>query len=244
MSQDKKKADAEESRKIEVASKVYRERLKILKKAQEYSQADEIPKAVELYGQYLNALALFFKTDEQKLSPKLFDQEKDLAELFLISHVYWDLAKAYDRSPNLHLESIRCLDQFVNFTIGFRYQYANARTIKAFIRKRSAHNPSAFKQAYERIQVESKGCFISSELYGQTHPVTESLREFKFWSQDSIIGLSFIKFYYNQLCPLYFRLSQSTILNKPLKLFFKGLIHCFYLFWKKINHANYKKPYR
>lgn len=244
MSQDKKKADAEETRKIEVASKVYRERLKILKKAQEYSQADEIPKAVELYGQYLNALALFFKTDEQKLSPKLFDQEKDLAELFLISHVYWDLAKAYDRSPNLHLESIRCLDQFVNFTIGFKYQYANARTIKAFIRKRSAHNPSAFKQAYERIQIESKGCFISTELYGKSHPVTESLREFKLWSQRSNLGLNFIKFYYNHLCPFYFRLSQTKFFNKPLIIVFKGLIHCFYIFWNKLNHANYKKPHR
>ena len=243
MPQDKKKVDAEESRRIEVASKVYRERLKILKKAQEYSQADEIPKAVELYGQYLNALALFFKTDEQKLSPKLFDQEKDLAELFLISHVYWDLAKAYDRSPNLHIESIRCLDQFVNFTIGFKYQYANARTIKAFIRKRSAHNPAAFKQAFERIQVESKGCFISTELYGNYHPVTVSLRDYKVWSQQNFLGLSFIKFYYNQLCPLYFRLSQSNLLYRPTRVLFKGLIHCFYTFWKIINYANHKKPH-
>ena len=222
-----KEAEKEDAKQIEIVSKTYRDRLKLLKKAQEYSQADEVPKAVELYGQYLNALALFHKVEESRLSPKLFDPEKDIAELFLISHAYFDLAKAYDRSPNLHLESIRCLDQFVNFTVGFKFQYANARTIKTFIRKRLAHNPAAFKQAYERIQVESKGCFISSDLYGTSHPVTCELRDWKFSIQTNPLGLAFIKFYYNFLCPTYFKLSKFRLINKSLKVFTKRGISLF-----------------
>ncbi len=214
----------------EAVPKVYQERLKLLKKAQEYSAADDIPKAVELYSQYLNALATYFKIEEPKLDPKLFNPETDLAELFLISHAYWDLAKAYDRSPNLHLESIRCLDQFVKFTIGFKYQYVNARTMRAFIRKRLAHNPKAFKQAYERIQVESKGCFISSDVLGSSHPQTERLRERKFYWQKFMLGKYFVSFYYNICCPIYFktrglpylgvwiqRLIRQILLSIPLK---------------------------
>ncbi|MBC99663.1 MAG: hypothetical protein CME63_18105 [Halobacteriovoraceae bacterium] len=212
-----KDGDKADAHQIEITSKAYKERLKLLKKAQEFSQSDEIPKAVEYYGQYLNALALYYKVDESKLSPKLFDPEKDIAELFLISHAYWDLAKAYDRSPNLHLESIRCLDQFVNFTIGYKYQYANARTIKSFIRKRLAHNPAAFKQAYERIQVESKGCFISTDLFGSQHPITHELRQWKFSIQNTKLGFFFIESYYNTLCPFYFKLSKFSLFRPILR---------------------------
>jgi len=193
---------------IKVIPGAYRERLTYLRKAQEYSSADEIPRAVENYGKYLNALALFYKVEEAGLNPKMFDQEKDLPELFLISHAYWDLAKAYDRSPNLHLESIRCLDQFVKFTIGYKYQYVNARTIKAFIKKRLAHNPKAFKEAFERINIESKGCFIASDLYGEHHPKTYALRAFKTTLLKTEVGLKAIDFYYNSLCPFYFKLKK------------------------------------
>lgn len=214
----KKNGDEKEHKILrEIAAKTYRDRLKSLKKAQEFSAADDIPRAVEFYGQYLNALAQYFRVDEQNLSPRLFDLEKDVAELFLISRAYWDLAKAYDRSPNLHIESIRCLKQFVVFTSGFKYQYANARTIKAFIRKRLAHNPTAFKEAYERIQVESKGCFISSDLYGQPHPITQELRSWKFSIQDNPLGLIFIKFYYNTICPLYFKLALTPYVHRIIK---------------------------
>ncbi len=234
MSDKKTASEKEDAIQAEIISKTYRDRLKLLKKAQEFSAADEISKAVELYGQYLNALALYYRVDESRLSPNLFDPEKDIAELFLISHAYWDLAKAYDRSPNLHLESMRCLEQFVNFTIGYKYQYANARTIKSFIRKRLAHNPAAFKQAYERIQIESKGCFISSDIYGPHHPITQELRDWKFTIQNSFLGLSFIKFYYNYLCPIYFSLtSNSTLFHKALNGFFRLAISVF--LWVKRN---------
>lgn len=225
------KAKTEETQ--EAVPKVYRERLKLLKKAQEYSAADEIPKAVELYSQYLNALALFYKVDETKLEPKLFNQETDIAELFLISHAYWDLAKAYDRSPNLHLESIRCLDQFVKFTIGYKYQYVNARTMKAFIRKRLAHNPKAFKQAYERIQVESKGCFVSSDIFGSDHHVTHQYRQFKPLLLSWPWGFKLVEFYYNSLCPTYFFFRKVPLVGSAVKCVSQLTLLFFYQFTKE-----------
>jgi len=176
--------------------RIFQERLKYLKRGQEYNKADDIPKAVECYSQYLNCLSTFFSVDEKKLSPTLFDHEKDVAEMLLISHVYWDLSKAYDRSPNLRIESVRCLDQFVKFTVGFKYQYVNARMLRNFIRKRLAHNPKAFKQAYDRIQVESKSCYIATYALGDVHPITQQLRLLKSDLNQNKLGRFFIDFYY------------------------------------------------
>ncbi|MDC1174451.1 hypothetical protein OAT67_03610 [Bacteriovoracaceae bacterium] len=216
------KESKEEKRQLEVNKKIYSDRLKMLRRAQEFSQADDIPRAVECYGQYLNALATYFKVDETKLAPDLFNQETDLAELLLISHVYWDLAKSYDRSPRLHIESIRCLDQFVKFTVGYKYQYANARMLKAFIRKKLAHNPKAFKQTYERIQVESKGCFVATDLFGENHFVTQNLRSFKANRLNNKFGLLFIEFYYQKICPTYFNhIAHRSALKKMTKKLIK-----------------------
>ena len=44
--------------------KAYRDRLKVLKKAQELSAMDEIPKAVQHYSLYLNTLAQYFDVPE------------------------------------------------------------------------------------------------------------------------------------------------------------------------------------
>tara|TARA_R110000868_G_scaffold100129_7_gene275482 strand:+ start:6954 stop:7667 length:714 start_codon:yes stop_codon:yes gene_type:complete len=159
--------------------KAYRDRLKVLKKAQEFSAMDEIPKAVQHYSLYLNTLAQYFDVPESSLSPACFSKENDLAEMLLISHAYWDLAKAYDRSTSLSLESIRCLNQFVKFTLGFKYQYANSQMVKKYIRKNQAHNPKSFKDAFEKIRIEAKGCYIATHCYGSDHPVTQTLREYR-----------------------------------------------------------------
>jgi hypothetical protein len=226
------KIEKDLQRKKEFAAKVFKDRLRILKKGQEFSVAGDIAKAVESYSQYLNAVAGFHGIDETKLSPKLFDKEKDISELFLVSHVYWDLAKAYDRSPRLHNESIRCLNQYVLFTLGFKYQYVNARTLKNFIRKRLAHNPAAFKDAYDKIQVESKGCFISSDLHGQYSPVTQRLRHLKSMATRYKFGIQAIAFYYEIACPLYFKSAKYVVfraLVRPLLYTLTFLISLFFI---------------
>ncbi|WP_372655578.1 hypothetical protein [Halobacteriovorax sp.] len=187
----------EEKKRPEGITNSYRERLKALKQARQYSVAGDIPKAVERYSTYLYALASYFGVTEDKLSPSFFDTEKEISELLLISHAYWDLSKAYDRSPNLHKESIRCLDQFVKFTNGFKYQHINAQMLKKFIKRKQAHNMKAFQNAYTKIQVDSKGCFIASYSYGPEHTVTNDLRKFKQAIVNYRLGFRFVEVYYN-----------------------------------------------
>lgn len=230
--------------KSEAALKSYRERLKILKKAQEYAGMDEIPRAVQHYSQYLNILAQYFDVPESSLSPALFNREKDLAEMLLISHVYWDLAKAYDRSPTLTLESIRCLKQFVNFTLGFKYQYANSQMVKKFIRQRMAHNPKAFKEAYDRIRVEAKGCYIATYCYGESHPITESLRSYR----DEVLlssssGRVFVRLYQFLSPKVIWSTTRLPLLERPTTAVLQFVIKVFMWLTKVRISNDTQKPH-
>jgi hypothetical protein len=189
--------EQQEEKRPEAIVKAYRERLKSLKQARDYAAKGDIPKAVERYSTYLNTLANYFKTTEDKLSPTFFDSEKEISELLLISHAYWDLSKAYDRSPNLQNESLRCLDQFVKFSTGYKYQHINAQMMKKFIKRKQAHNLKAFQNAYQRIQVDSKGCFIATYSFGNDHYVTNDLRLFKAKIAKYSLGFKFIEVYYS-----------------------------------------------
>jgi len=186
-----------EERRPESVLASYRDRLKVLKQARDYSTRGDIPKSVERYSTYLNSLATYFRTTEDKLSPDLFDAEKEISELLLISHAYWDLSRAYDRSPNLHKESIRCLAQFVKFSIGFKFQHINAQMLKKFVKRKQAHNLKAFQQAHQKIQVESKGCFIATYSFGTDHQVTNDLRYFKKNLVRTNLGIKLVEFYYS-----------------------------------------------
>ncbi len=183
-------------------TELYQNRLEALKKGREYFKKNEIKKAVDNYFQYLNSLSLWKETTEEDLSPKHFDKQQDIAELLLISHVYWDLAKAYDRAPKLSSEVHRCLNQFCQFTIGFKYQYANAQVVKRFIKRPIIRNKKAFQDAYKQVRISTKGCYIATHSLGQTHPITVELRNFRYTTlENSRIGSLFLKVYYT-LSPL------------------------------------------
>lgn len=212
MSSDKK--SLEDSRMREAIKRLYQTRLQLLKKAQEYSQQDDIARAVKHYSEYLNVLAQYFEIDENNLSPDLFDHQKDLAELLLISHVYWDLAKAYDRSPRLQGESARCLNQFVKFSVGFKFQYINAQMLKKYIKKKVAYNSLAFEDAYKKVNLESKGCFISSLCFGIDDPITNNFRSIKPKIRKFYLGEAFVRSYYSFSPSLIYHLSKYPGVEK------------------------------
>ncbi len=222
---DKKKKDQNEERQKEHANDIYRSRLKYLKQAQILYREDKVTQAVDNYYKYLAILANNFNTTEEKLSPTLFDPEKDISELLLISHAYWDLAKAFDRSPHHQRECLRCLDQFTKFSIGFKYQHVNAQIIRKFNNKKYAHNLKAFDQAYTKIHISSKKCYLATYAYGDEHFITRDLRQFKLKIQNHSLGLSFIKFYY-RISPQLIEISeQQKIMGKSLYYVSRAIIY-------------------
>lgn len=217
--------DLRDEKKKEQIKELYRTRLNHLKRAQALVREDKMAQAVESYTKYLGVLALYFDITEDKLSPTLFDPEKDLTELLLISHAYWDLAKAFDRSPNLQRDCLRCLDQFVKFSIGFKYQHVNAQIVRKFNNKKQAHNPKAFELAYQKIQINSKKCYIATSCFGEDHPNTELLRKFKQKISQSEVGRDFIDLYYG-ISPTLVSVSNYNRMTKAIEsLTLKPLLH-------------------
>ena len=216
------------TRKREQVAELYRTRLSYLKKAQLYIRDEHMAQAVDSYKKYLDILAIYFDTSEGKLSPTLFDPKKDVTELLLISHAYWDLAKAFDRSPNSQRECFRCLEQFIKFSIGFKYQHVNAQIIRKFNNKKQAHNPKAFEAAYHKLQISSKKCYIATSCFGDDDSRTQILREFKLKIAPIHLGKDFIDFYY-QISP---EIVQKFDAHPRFKwiceeLFIKPILHTF-----------------
>ncbi len=230
-----KKGEAKEEKRPEAIMILYRKRLQVLRLAQQHFQQDNIPKAVEGYLDYLNILGKYFRTKEADLKPALFNLEKEMAEILMISQVYWGLAKAYDRNSRLQAETKRCLDQFVKFSLGFKFQYINSKMLKKFIGKKMAYNPKLFQAAYEQIQVDSKSCFVATHCFeSEDHPVVEDLRKFKRDIIGHRPGYLFVEFYYNYFSPFFLSLcGKSLFLNRLITAIFRPAL---YFFSKTYNH--------
>lgn len=229
----KKKADSKDlkdEKKREQVVELYRTRLTHLKRAQVFVKEDRMAQAVDSYNKYLGILALYFDTTEDRLTPTLFDAEKDMTELLLISHAYWDLAKAYDRSPNLQRDCFRCLEQFMKFSIGFKYQHVNAQIIRKFNNKKQAHNLKAFEAAYHKIQISAKRCYVATMCFGFNDEKTEVLRHFKLAIAQHKLGLDFIDFYYSFSPSLVETLERKPIAKKVFNAFFARPILSIFVF--------------
>ena len=171
-------------------------RFTTLKEAKTQSNQGASQQAVQLYNQYLKIVAKFKNVEEKDLAPKLFDPETDLSEMLVISNAYWDLAKIYDRSPKLGQESVRCLSQFVKFTVEQKYQYANNNLIKNYVRQKKAHNIKAFKDAHDKIRTNIKECFIATYCFEEENQTISTLREFRNQLYQNKLGEILVDQYY------------------------------------------------
>ena len=183
-------------KKSEVIISLYQNRFKQLRLGQESYKKGNLSKSVEHYSNYLSILAQFFDISKSNLKPELFDQKKDIGELLLISNVYWNLAKIYDKNKKFQHHSIDCLNQFLRFTRGYKHQYANARILKNYINRGRPKNTKEFNRIYEKMKINSSPCFVSTYCFGYNAPVTKQLRLFKKDISGSSIGDTSIKYYY------------------------------------------------
>lgn len=224
----------EEEKEKRLLAHKYSKRLTVLKKAQELSQKDRIADAVGYYHQYLNIIAEFHGVKEEKIRPTHFQADKELAELLLISQVYWDLAKAYDRNTKLVAKCEHSLKQFTLFTAGFKYQYLNSEMIRKYIKKKIAYHPELFKKAHQDIKIQSKKCYIATYCFGEEHYQTETLRCFKPILLKSKIGNMFVDKYY-QYSPrfLTFLDSYPTLGEFISKNVFKPILTVLAFFLRK-----------
>jgi len=228
-------AEEEERKHTSAFQKRYQQRITIARNGQEAYEKDDYMNAVKFYNQYLKILCDLHFCKPEDITPAMFDQDKDVAELMVISHVYWDLAKLYDLTPKMYPLFKASLEKFVIFSIDYPYQVLNAEIIRKFIRKGKFVNGNDFKRAQDQISVTSKKCYIATACYGENHYITEDLRVFKkflHWNSSTI-----------RLIDLYYSLSTRLLAwqekhpkagHIQTKYFFKPLIRAFHFIVKPL----------
>ncbi|MFZ4712873.1 MAG: hypothetical protein ACOYL6_04130 [Bacteriovoracaceae bacterium] len=187
----------EKKRNVAQLQKQYSTRITLAKNGQEAYRATDYKNAIKYYNLYLKLLADVNDITVDKLSPKYFDKSTQSSEMFLISQIYWDLAKLYDMSSAQYKRDlIHSLNKYVEFSLNFPFQVVNAESLRRFIRKGKAHNPECFQDTYKQIYITSKMCYFASSAFGFDHPITEQYRHFKLTLLKFPGGEGFVDLYY------------------------------------------------
>jgi hypothetical protein len=134
--------------------------------------------------------------DIYSIKPQHFDSKKDVTEMLMISHIYFEMAKMYDAVPKFHDESKRCIDQFVLFSVNQPYQVINSELMRKHLKKTQFKNPEVFRQAYIQIFVQSKKCYVVTFCLGGHHPVTQDFRALKDIMLEYRTGQELVRLYY------------------------------------------------
>lgn len=194
------KENAKEKKKQKIAlQKKYGQRITIARQAREAFLQKDYISAQRKYYEYLGILSELNDIDDIfKLSPSMFDNKREVTEMLLVSHVYWEVARINETSPQLEKVFARALSQFVKFTVNQPYQVLNAEMLRKYIKKnrKVTQKYGQLNAAYQQIFVQSKKCYIATHCLGATSPWTQTLRQFKLWLLETPGGIHFVRFYY------------------------------------------------
>jgi hypothetical protein len=206
--------------------KRYYNRFNHVKAAKILQKEGNLLQAVKKYHEYLKVIGDLHEVDPYKLKPNFFSKERDLAEMFLISQVYWELAKIYDLTPKLQPQFTNCLNQFLLFTNNQPFQIVNSEICRRHIKKGRLSNIKAYQEAYNTIYIANKSCYIATECYGANHNVTNSIRKLKPYLAKFRGGMFFTKKYY-QLSPraVYYSRKHPVFFTPIKNLFIKPALY-------------------
>jgi hypothetical protein len=171
-------------------------------------QKRRLSEAVKHFKNYIHVLEELNRLPPGGLLPTHFDLKKDLSELLMISGVYWDLVKLYDRtrSKERYQEFAGYLEKYVVFSKGMPFQHLCAEALRKYIVSEKPIHRDEFKNAYRALSTYK--CFVASALVDVTDEQTiPRLRDFRDqWLVRFYFGRLFIEAYY-ELGPL---LSQAV----------------------------------
>jgi hypothetical protein len=178
-------------------------RITSVKQGKQAFEARDFVTAIRRYTEYLETIAEINKLSGiYDVKPEHFHKTKDLTELMMLSHLYYELAKVYDATEKFEEDVVKCLDQFVIFSVNQPFQVVNSEMARKHLNKFKFKNHAVFQAAYLQIFVKSRKCYVATMCYGETHPTTEHLRLFKLWLMTVPGGQAFVSSYYRYSEPL------------------------------------------
>ncbi len=176
--------------------KLLSQRITLAKSGVQAFQKHDMGTAIKSFVTYLRILEDVKGVDHGGLTPQHFDMRLDRNELIMISGVYWDLCKIYDRVKVENKEFQQFMRKYIQFTKGMPFQAVCAETLRKYIANGKPKHPNEFKAAYKILAVSR--CFVVTSLLDVIdEPALPTLRRFR----DEFLarqpwGRGFIRWYY------------------------------------------------
>jgi hypothetical protein len=175
-----------------------RRRLEIAMTGVKANEQHKYIEAVKHYHAYLKVLEEVKGIPEGGLVPSHFNIQQEMGELVLLSGVYWDLAKIYDRtkSDGKYLEFKGYLDKFLLFARGMPHERVCKEMLRKYLRRDKPEHSREFREAYRALSRDK--CFVATALVDVIDDETlPRLRGFRDQTLvRSIPGRAFIAAYY------------------------------------------------
>lgn len=179
-------------------TELHDKRLDFAKKGFKLFRDHHVLEAVQNYHTYIKILEEWKQVPEGGLRPDHFHLEKDKAELLLLTGIYWDLVKVYDRSkgPNATKDFKRYLEQYIIFSRGTQHGGIALETIRKYMISNKPRHKAEFKNAFKRLG--GTDCFVVTSLLDLVEFETlENLRSFRDLKMSkSVLGRFLIHLYY------------------------------------------------
>jgi hypothetical protein len=174
----------------------FNKRMELAKLGVEAQKNKNFRAALQYYIAYIDILQKGKNVTE--LAPKDFDPKADSAELLMLTGIYWDLAKIYDRLGSKdQFKAKYYLDKFVLFSKGTPYQKLSQEMLRKFLTYVNPRDRQLFKDAY--ITLGGGKCFIATAVEEYCEP--SSIINLKRFRDEvlsrSLWGRAFISSYYS-----------------------------------------------
>lgn len=173
----------------------FNKRMELAKLGVESQKNRNYRQALQCYLSYVDILQR--SKGGSELHPSLFDVKSDSAELLMLTGIYWDLAKIYDRVKGKDKTKTKYyLDKFVLFSKGTSYQRLSREMLRKFLTYENPRNRPLFKEAF--VSLGGGKCFIATAVEDHFEDDTISvLRRFR----DEVLsrndtGRKLIRIYY------------------------------------------------
>ena len=164
--------DAVQAAEEENRRQLLRKRVELAANGVRQYQAKKIGEAVRSFQTYLRIVEDWKGVSEGGLTPAVFDREKEISELLLISGIYWDLTKLYDRTKTKTKEFNHYLEKYVIFARGMPYSSLCRETMRKYIATARPMHSAEFTAAY-RLMGGTR-CFVATALSDFVRPSTIS----------------------------------------------------------------------
>lgn len=220
--------EREEYQKAALLKARFETRITIAKCGKTCLDAGDYGGALKKFTEYLQIIMEVKRVrDIYSIRVQHFDSKKDLTELLMISHIFFEMARIYDTAPQFEEDSKKCLDQFVAFSANQPFQVINSEMIRKKLKKLSLRNADNFRNSYQQIFVQSKKCYIVTYCYHDEHPVTQDYRKFKAWLWNFSFGQEMIRNYYVFSSQFIEKWGQGHFAHLVGKFIIKPILHLF-----------------